>query len=56
MDGSRWIVKDRFGNAVYLTDEQWQHIVDGHPEMGDCEEVLKQTIRLDALGEKSCCS
>lgn len=46
MDGSRWIVKDRFGNEIYLTEERWHHIVDGHPEMGDREEVLKQTIRL----------
>lgn len=45
MDGSRWIVKDRFGNEIYLTDERWQHIVEGHSEMRDCEEVLKQAIR-----------
>jgi len=46
MRGSRWVVKDRFGNEIYLTDERWQHIVEGHPEMRDCEEVLQQVIRL----------
>lgn len=46
MGGSRWTVTDRFGNEIYLTDERWQHILDGHPEMGDSEDVLKQTIRL----------
>lgn len=46
MGGSRWAVKDRFGNEVYLTDERWRHIVDGHPEMRECEEALRQTIRL----------
>ncbi|HEU4883771.1 MAG TPA: hypothetical protein VFT45_16045 [Longimicrobium sp.] len=48
MSARRWIVTDRFGNEIYLTDERWQHIVDGHPEMHDCEEVLKQAIRLGA--------
>jgi hypothetical protein len=45
MGGGRWRVRDRFGNEIYLTDERWEHILDGHPEMRDCEEVLKQTIR-----------
>ena len=46
MRGRRWIISDRYGNEIYLTDERWQHIVEGHPEMRDCEDVLKQTIRL----------
>lgn len=46
MGGRRWVISDRSGNEIYLTDERWQHIVDGHPEMRDCEDALKQTIRL----------
>ncbi len=43
--GRRWTVRDRFGNDIYLTDERWEHIIDGHPEMGGYEEALRDTIR-----------
>ena len=43
----RWTVQDRYGNEIYLTHERWEHIVDpvNHPEMAECEEHLKATIR-----------
>ncbi|MFB2835577.1 hypothetical protein [Floridanema evergladense] len=43
----RWIVRDRYGNNIYLSEERWSHIIDpeNHPEMADCEESLEQTIR-----------
>jgi Na+/phosphate symporter len=46
-DSIRWRVFDRQGNQIYLTEERWQHIIetDGHPEMADYEEELKETIR-----------
>jgi hypothetical protein len=42
----RWIVRDRYGNNIYLSEERWSHIIDpeNHPEMADCEEYLEQTI------------
>lgn len=45
--GKRWTVQDREGNAIYLTEERWQHITDGenHPEMADFEEHVKQALR-----------
>lgn len=43
--GRRWTVRDRFGNEVYLTDERWDHILDGHPEMAGYEDALRDTIR-----------
>jgi hypothetical protein len=45
--GKRWIVNDRDGNPIYLTDERWRHITDSenHPEMLDFEEILKTTLR-----------
>jgi len=24
----RWMVRDRYGNDIYLTDERWEHIID----------------------------
>jgi hypothetical protein len=47
MAGKRWVVHDRYGNKIYLTDERWEHITDpmNHPEMSDYEEHLKETIR-----------
>ncbi|MGK7875087.1 MAG: hypothetical protein AB4426_17850 [Xenococcaceae cyanobacterium] len=42
-----WTVLDRCGNDIYLTEERWEHIIDpdNHPEMEDCQEKLKETIR-----------
>ena len=45
MDGQRWLVKDRYGNELYLTDERWRHIVEGHPEMRECEVWLKRVVQ-----------
>ncbi len=41
-------VEDQYGNAIYLTDERWQHIIDpwNHPEMRNFEAHLRDTIRL----------
>jgi hypothetical protein len=41
-----WTVKDRWGNAILLTDERWQHIVDGHWELADLVAQVLDTIRL----------
>ncbi len=45
--GKRWIVQDRYGNAIYLTHERWAHIINGvnHPEIADYEEYVKTTIQ-----------
>jgi hypothetical protein len=42
-----WTIGDRYGNLIYLTEERWEHIIDpyNHPEMEECEEEIKQTIR-----------
>jgi len=45
--GKKWVVQDRYGNTIYLSDERWQHIIhpDNHPEMDNYSEHLKETIR-----------
>jgi hypothetical protein len=45
--GRRWTIKDRDGNAIYLTGERWSHISGplNHPEMADYEEHLKRPLR-----------
>ena len=45
--GRRWMVRDRYGNHIYLTQERWEHIIDpiNHPEMVDYEAQLQETIR-----------
>jgi hypothetical protein len=45
--GTRWTVRDRYGNDVYLTDERWTHITEpwGHPEMAEFENELRETVR-----------
>jgi hypothetical protein len=46
-DGKRWTVQDNYGDAIYLTQERWQHIIApiNHPEMLDYESHLKKTIQ-----------
>jgi len=43
----RWSVYDRYNNNIYITEERWEHIIDSenHPEMEECEDKLKETIR-----------
>ena len=44
--GRRWTVEDRYGNAIYMTQERWEHITDAinHPEMAPYEEHLQETM------------
>lgn len=46
MSGRRWTVQDRLGHEIYLTEERWEHILDGHPEMAGHEEALREAIRM----------
>jgi len=43
----KWIVRDRYGHLIYLTDERWKHIISptNHPEMEGYCDHLKKTIR-----------
>lgn len=45
--GRRWMLQDRYGNIIYLTDERWKHIVVpwSHPEMRSFETHLQDTIQ-----------
>lgn len=45
--GKRWIVQDREGNSIYLSEERWRHIIDAanHPEMTEHEDHLKTAIQ-----------
>ena len=38
-------VVDRFGNAIYLTDERWQHIVENHSKLNGCRHEVLSTVR-----------
>jgi len=46
--GKRWTVYDRDGNAIYLTQERWNHIVDehNHLEMLAYEDHLQLTLKI----------
>lgn len=41
----RVIVHDRWGNAIYLTDERWEHILEFHKEMVDFRDELFTTLQ-----------
>jgi hypothetical protein len=49
----RWTVRDRQGNSIYLTDERWAHILEGHPEMALHEESLRTAVRSGARRQDS---
>lgn len=40
--GPKWVVHDRNGNEIYLTEERWRHIQEYHPEFeGHLDDVLE---------------
>ncbi len=43
--GKRWTVHDRDGNPIYLTEERWTHIIEGHLEMNDFESHLQTMLK-----------
>lgn len=37
----RWVVQDRYGNEIYMTQERWQHIISKHRELvGHLDDLL----------------
>ena len=36
---------DRYGNEIELTDERWNHIITGYPELEDYYEEVLETIK-----------
>ena len=41
----RWEVHDRYGNAVYMTAERWQHILQSRPWLADYQADILNTLR-----------
>lgn len=41
----RWIVQDKNGLEVYLTEERWQHILLRHPPLSNHLKDILNTIR-----------
>lgn len=41
----RWIIRDRDGRPVYMTEERWQHIMDRHPELINHLQDVLDTVR-----------
>jgi hypothetical protein len=39
------IIKDRYGNEIYITNERWEHIFEYHPDMTSCQQHILKTIR-----------
>lgn len=41
----KWTVQDRFGNAIYLTEERWRHILESRPELEPHFDRFLETLR-----------
>jgi len=39
------IIIDRWGNEIQFTDERWEHIKTGHPELSEYYEEIVATIK-----------
>jgi len=39
------VVRDRYGNEIYLTDERWDHIIEHHPSMAEYRDHLLLALR-----------
>ncbi len=42
---TKWVVRDRWGNAIYLTEERWQHILERHEELVGLLDQVLETLR-----------
>ncbi len=40
-----WTAQCRFAHEIYLYQEDWDHILEGHPEMAGKEELVKRAIQ-----------
>ncbi|NOT57205.1 MAG: hypothetical protein HOP18_21595 [Deltaproteobacteria bacterium] len=40
-----WIVHDRYGDTIYLTEERWRHILESRPELEAYFEQFLETLR-----------
>lgn len=41
----RWLIYDRDGREIYLTEEQWAHISSGHREVRHHLDEVLNTVR-----------
>jgi hypothetical protein len=41
----RWTIHDRYENEIYLTEERWEHILEGHDELNGRLDDLLDTLR-----------
>ena len=41
-----WIVTDKWGNEIRLTDERWEHIIENHWELEDYLDEILETVRV----------
>jgi len=42
---TKWTVRDRLENEIYLTEERWRHILESRPEMEPFLDEFLETIR-----------
>lgn len=49
----RWIVEDRHGNEIYLTEERWEHILRRHDEPTGRLDDLLDTLRYGQRRQES---
>ncbi|MEA3345271.1 MAG: hypothetical protein U9Q78_03365 [Chloroflexota bacterium] len=50
--GRKWVVRDRYDNEIYMTQERWRHALRFHPELiGHLEDVL-DTLRTGRRRQK----
>ncbi|MBC8447336.1 MAG: hypothetical protein H8D78_06265 [Chloroflexi bacterium] len=50
--GQKWVVRDRYGNEIYLTEERWKHALEFHPHLrGHLHDVL-DTLRTGRRRQK----
>jgi len=41
----KWTVQDRYGNAIYFTEERWLHILESRPELEPYFDLFLETLR-----------
>jgi len=42
---SKWTAHDRYGNAIYMTQERWEHILGSRPDLENHLDEFLETLR-----------
>ncbi len=50
--GKKWVIRDRYGHEIYMTEERWGHALRFHSELEDHLDDVLDTLRTGRRRQK----